>query len=277
MDFFDHSVTDYPLEGKHQGIECKKCHKRRFTDPINFTSCSNCHADYHKGEFVKNGQSPDCVECHSLEHGFDYSLFTVEKHQKTDFPLEGAHLATPCFACHVSEQEDRWTFHNKGTACVDCHEDIHEGLISSKYYPKNNCKKCHSNDAWAQVNFDHNQTGWPLDGRHAELSCRDCHFEISTNNELINQQFNTLETTCVSCHENVHGDTFAIDGVTDCTRCHITESWYPQNFDHNTTAFPLEGRHAELACSACHEVLDEHGSIVVVYKLGKTQCIDCHQ
>ncbi|MGB5556015.1 MAG: hypothetical protein WBM83_15270, partial [Flavobacteriaceae bacterium] len=94
MDFFDHTKTDYPLEGKHVQVDCKECHKKRFTTPIDFSACNNCHSDYHRGEFKEKGVLPDCVECHSLEQGFDYSLYTLEQHQDTKFPLEGAHTAT---------------------------------------------------------------------------------------------------------------------------------------------------------------------------------------
>ncbi len=78
MDFFDHTVTDYPLEGKHMEVNCRQCHKKSYSDPINFTACNNCHTDYHKGEFTENNMTQDCKACHSLEKGFDYSLYTLE-------------------------------------------------------------------------------------------------------------------------------------------------------------------------------------------------------
>ena len=277
MDFFDHSKTDYALEGKHTEVDCRQCHKKRFTTPIDFSACSNCHDDYHRGEFKEAGVSPDCVECHSLEKGFDYSLYTLEEHQATEFPLEGAHNATPCFACHVSETDARWSFRNMGNACADCHQDIHEGYINPKYYPGDDCTACHRNEAWSAVDFDHSKTAWALDGKHAEVACSACHFiEISGKKPYREQKFANLDTDCRGCHENVHGETFAIEGVTDCTRCHVTESWFPKRFDHNSTNFPLEGKHAEIECSACHEVAAAGGETEVIYKLGKFRCIDCH-
>ncbi|MEQ8219356.1 MAG: cytochrome c3 family protein [Arenibacter sp.] len=277
MDFFDHSVTDYPLEGKHVEVDCKQCHKKRFTAPIDFAACTNCHSDYHKGEFKENGVSPDCVQCHSLEKGFDYSLYTLEEHQQTEFPLEGAHTATPCFACHVSEKDKKWTFRNLGETCVDCHQDIHQGYISEKYYPKDDCKACHANDAWTSVDFDHNKTDWPLTGKHKEVDCRACHFkEIDQNKGPSEQKFVGLDNECLACHENIHDETFAENGVTDCKRCHITTSWFPETFDHDLTDFPLEGQHAKIQCSACHEVASASGEIEVIYKIQKFRCIDCH-
>lgn len=276
MDFFDHSITDYPLTGKHLEVNCMECHIERFSTPIDFTSCSSCHDDYHQGEFAVNGISPDCLECHTLEQGFDYSLFTLERHQETAFSLDGAHIATPCYACHISEEDDRWRFRNIGSKCVDCHNDFHQGFISSVYYPNQDCTTCHNSDTWGVVTFDHNRTNWPLEGRHIDVACSQCHFELAGNNEVISQNFTNLEISCNACHDNVHGDAFVVNGVTQCDRCHVSTNWMPERFDHNLTAFPLEGRHTEISCTSCHEIIDENGEKTVLYKLNKFECIDCH-
>jgi hypothetical protein len=277
MDFFDHSVTDYPLEGKHVGIDCKECHTQRFSTPIDFSQCQNCHEDYHLGQFSENAVTPDCVTCHSLNEGFDYSLYTLEQHQETVFPLEGAHLATPCFACHLDEEEDQWNFRSIGQVCVDCHDDLHEGYIPASYYPEDDCTKCHGSETWDEVRFDHSQTDWNLEGKHQTVACSACHFDENpdTTGEIL-QQFVDLSSDCVSCHENVHGDDFAENGVTDCTRCHTAERWMPDKFNHDTTNFPLEGAHAQIDCAACHDTLNSEGVAETVYKLGKFQCVDCH-
>ncbi|WP_203296586.1 cytochrome c3 family protein [Luteirhabdus pelagi] len=276
MDFFDHSTTDYPLEGQHVGVDCRECHAERFSNPIDFSACMNCHEDYHNGEFAENGVSPDCKECHSLEKGFEYTLFTLEDHQKSDFPLEGAHIATPCFACHVDEGEERWSFANLGNDCIDCHTDFHEGYLASEFYPQQDCEACHISDTWAAVSFDHTRTDWPLTGAHQTVNCRECHFEIDNEKTVISQNFSNLNTDCTTCHENVHGDDFAVNGVTDCMRCHVTNSWMPEKFDHSNTRFPLEGKHASLTCNACHAIESATGETEIVYQLNKLECTDCH-
>jgi len=278
MDFFDHTITDYPLEGKHLEVDCKQCHTGRYSESIDFSACKNCHEDYHNEEFADNGISPDCLECHSLQEGFGYSLYTLEQHQESTFPLEGAHVATPCYACHVSEDDQRYTFRNLGSECIDCHQDIHEGYINQSFYPEDDCRSCHINDSWSEVTFDHSQTNWTLDGRHLEVNCRECHFIENTDNKGDTiQEFAKLDTNCIACHENVHNDSFAIDGITDCLRCHVTSSWIPENFDHGSTKFALEGKHKEIDCRACHTSSLENGKTIVLYKLNKFQCIDCHQ
>ncbi|HRD54366.1 MAG TPA: hypothetical protein PKY96_17130 [Flavobacteriales bacterium] len=195
MDRFDHAVTDFPLQGKHVGVDCKQCHKGPYTEPIAFDACMRCHEDYHKGEFARDGTSPDCLECHSLADGFEVSIYSIEQHKKTAFPLEGAHLATPCFACHMKEPP-KWAFRNIGNTCTDC-------------------------------------------------------------------------------HENVHGDDFKNDGVTDCNRCHVADNWFPSRFDHDFTAFPLVGEHAKVDCRECHKPLA--GSRLPSYRIEKFSCADCHK
>lgn len=275
MDFFDHSVTDYPLEGQHIGVECKSCHAERLTQSIDYSACRNCHDDYHNGEFLDSGISPDCIECHTLEEKFSYTTYGFEEHNSSAFPLEGAHIATPCFACHVDE--NHWSFRSIGESCVDCHSDIHETQIDTKYYPKQDCTNCHNNDQWADVSFDHQLTNWPLTGEHKNVDCRSCHFENQENSNNFNQNFSDLSQECVQCHTNIHGDQFEIEHKTDCNRCHDTESWYPNNFNHNNTGFPLDGKHAEIDCVECHKNSTQlEGEPAINYKIERYECVDCH-
>ena len=273
MDFFDHSLTDFALEGKHIGVDCKECHSSKYTDPIDFSACKNCHEDYHNGDFVENGFSPDCNECHSLEKGFDYTLFTLEKHQETDFPLEGAHLATPCFACHMNEEH--WSFKDMGERCVDCHDNIHKDFIDEKYFPNQDCQACHVTDNWTSIDFDHKETEWLLEGEHAKQDCRACHSENPEASFTKTQKFKNILNECFSCHEDVHEAQFAENDITDCSRCHNSTAFVPSIFNHDETKFPLDGQHADLECKACHKA--ENGVEVVLYKIEKFECIDCHQ
>lgn len=279
LEFFDHNLTDFPLEGLHKKVDCKKCHDSgKYTEKIEFKSCNNCHDDYHQGEFTTDNNTPDCKTCHSVKQGFDTSLFTLEEHQKTEFPLNGAHAATPCFACHLDEKDnDRWTFKNKETACVTCHNDIHKNYISSQFYPDKKCETCHSNDAWSDVNFDHSKTDWPLEGKHLETDCRNCHFSKADSDNKTIQKFANLDTNCSTCHQDNHNNQFAINGVTDCTKCHVSKNWIPEKFDHSTTNFRLDGRHAEVACNKCHKALNNTEKRSFNYKIEKFACIDCHR
>ncbi len=274
---FDHNLTGYPLEGRHISVECKECHTSGdFTKPMKYGLCRDCHDDYHNGEFAEAGVNPDCKQCHTLEQPFDYTIYGLEEHLVSNFPLDGSHIATPCFACHVSEE--KWSFRNIGSACIDCHDDIHDGMMDAKFYEQKNCTACHNTVAWSEVTFDHNTTDWALEGRHSELACRSCHFSDLPSLYVSTQRFNTLTGACNECHENVHGTQFGEEGTVTCTKCHTTsEVWNVANFNHDETLFPLVGEHAKVDCKACHQpILQEDGSEFVEYKLKKFECVDCH-
>ena len=195
MNGFDHSVTDFPLEGLHANTDCIKCHSDGYSNEIEFTSCTTCHEDFHEGQFLKKGTSPDCKECHTVVKGFEESYYSLERHQTTVFPLEGAHVATPCYACHVSEE--KWTFRDVGQKCTDCHQDEHRSQFDVNGIT--NCQSCHINDSWAPTKFNHDSTAFPLDGKHAKVECKECHLpKIVGKNDFIEYKTNKLK--CIDCH-----------------------------------------------------------------------------
>jgi hypothetical protein len=271
---FDHDKTAFKLVGKHQQVDCKKCHKTQFmTDPVKHDRCSDCHTDYHKGEFAHNGVSPDCNECHT-NNSFEETKFSIERHNKLKFKLEGAHMATPCMACH--KKQDHWTFKQTPTRCVDCHANVHKGFIDDKFMANNDCSACHSVRNWTAVKFDHNRTKFPLDGAHARITCAACHYAKNAMG-VKEQKFNTLSTDCQSCHKDNHHGQFEVNGKTDCSRCHGTDKWTASRFDHNTSRFKLEGKHANVKCEQCHkEITDSKGNKYVQYKFKSIACATCH-
>jgi hypothetical protein len=269
---FDHSKTGYILEGKHIVVNCKACHKTSYTDPLNHTLCSDCHTDYHQKQFAKNGSSPDCSACHSVK-GFTPSFYTLEQHNQGTFPLQGAHLAVPCFECH--KKEATWSFRGIGINCNNCHTDIHKALISAKYYSESNCATCHTNDTWNGVHFDHSTTRYMLSGSHAQVGCRLCHFR-KDNEGRERQQFAGLTQNCPDCHEDIHQKQFEEKGTTDCMRCHVSGFWKISNFDHNTTTFKLDGEHAKVNCSGCHKNITNGQITYILYKIKEAKCESCH-
>lgn len=269
---FNHGKTDYPLEGRHINVECKLCHKQSLTAKLKFSLCSDCHKDEHKGQFQKPGVSSDCKDCHSLE-GFKTSLYTVERHNKGDFKLDGAHLATPCLACHKKETD--WVFRGLKKSCVDCHENIHKNAIDAKYFGNQNCEKCHSTDVWTKVNFDHNSTDFKLTGKHAVVTCRQCHFKPGTDGTPV-QKFAALNDRCLDCHNDVHNNQFDTKDNRSCTRCHDFEKWKPARINHDNTRFKLDGRHKDVACAKCHKEISDGKVRYIQYKFENIKCSSCH-
>lgn len=272
---FNHSLTGYELEGRHVEVNCVECHGEVLTDPLPHETCVSCHEDYHEGVFTSEAPPgiEDCASCHTVE-GFDITLYDFERHQETAFPLDGAHMATPCFACHLNEDSGEWEFRNIGQACVDCHENIHLEEIPGTYFPEENCTVCHVTDDWKSSQFDHNQTAFVLEGVHLSTACIDCHFDEESNARV----FTGLDANCFSCHEDQHYEQFAdASGQTDCASCHGFENWDAVNFSHDNSAFPLDGKHQDVACEECHQPIEQNGAIYIQYKFKSFECIDCHK
>ncbi|MFZ4474222.1 MAG: cytochrome c3 family protein [Saprospiraceae bacterium] len=272
LDKFDHNRTAFVLKGKHESVDCKKCHKTAsMTDPVPHNTCATCHTDYHEGQFSAHLIVPDCAACHT-ESGFSESNFSQEQHAKTKFPLDGAHIATPCFACH--KQEAKWKFVGLGVRCVDCHKDIHNGQIAAQWYPDKACEQCHVTSSWRESHFDHKKTAFVLKGAHEKQDCRACHKPDAT---YPHGQFAGLPATCSHCHAEVHNRQFEVKGATNCARCHGNESWDIAKFNHDKTNFKLEGKHATVDCAGCHKPVTEKEITFVQYKYKSFECVVCHQ
>jgi hypothetical protein len=270
---FDHDKTAYPLKGKHQAVECRVCHKGDLTDKLAHNACMDCHKDQHNGDFAKKKQIyPDCASCHTV-NGFTPSGYTIEQHNKTNFKLEKAHLAQPCFACHKPENK-KWTFSNLSTACTSCHKDIHAGFIDPKFYGKESCSSCHTIETWKKVTFDHKLTSYPLVGGHVKTECSKCHMNTKTNPST--QVFKGLSKQCNVCHQDVHGKQFDKNGITDCAKCHSPNTWKMTNFNHDKTNYKLTGDHINVACNKCHKAFVNGDKKIKSFKIAKYECIDCH-
>ncbi len=269
---FDHSRTSYPLEGKHRLVECTSCHKTGYATNLKYGRCMDCHTDYHKKQFVKKEQTPDCSECHSIQ-GFERSGFTIEMHNETPFKLTGAHLASPCFTCH--KKNDQWSFRNIGIKCNDCHENIHESVLDAKYDPEPKCVNCHNSNRWSEMAFDHSKTGYILEGAHLRQTCKSCHFKPGDQG-LVLQRFSRLSSNCTECHKDPHQNQFETSTGNSCLRCHDYFDWSAGMFNHNTTKFPLDGKHQNVACVKCHPMVVTGQVTFTQYKLNSFTCESCH-
>jgi hypothetical protein len=269
---FDHSKTDFKLVDKHLTVSCQACHKTKFTDPLKHDRCVDCHTDYHKKQFVKNGIAPDCSQCHDVK-GFKLFSYTIEQHKTGTFPLQGAHEATSCIDCHRKQTE--WNFKGIGINCKDCHKDIHQTIIQPKYYPEANCKICHSENRWSDITFNHSITDFNLTGAHVRQECRTCHFKKDSDGN-VKQKFSGLAKSCTECHIDNHFKQFEKNGITNCIECHDTENWKASKFNHNNTAFKLDGKHVNVACAKCHKPQQDGSNFYVKYKLKEFRCESCH-
>lgn len=199
---FDHNKTEFPLIGKHASVECERCHKEsRKTQKLAFARCQDCHADFHRGEFAKRADGGRCESCHN-EFGFSPALYSVADHKATKFPLEGAHLAQPCMACHgtVDEAgEALWRFRIDGSRCTKCHNDIHNGQFSAGK-PNKRCEDCHNVNAWHELAFDHDRdSSYRLEGEHRTVPCSGCHKPVVVKGVRF-VRYKPIDPSCANCH-----------------------------------------------------------------------------
>jgi hypothetical protein len=278
---FDHDRTRYPLRGRHAAVECRQCHTNASTGKkLKFARCMDCHSDFHRGDFAARPQAGACEECHTVQ-GFSPALFTLDLHERTDYPLQGAHRAIPCGECHRSLQanEIHYRFKFANTDCRQCHRDPHKGQLD-KFLTTDGCESCHTVQTWSESKFDHSQTDFALTGRHKMVACTGCHFE-DAGAETRKVAFVKLQQNCESCHRDIHGGQFimADQSGTACDRCHTTDNWQPSRFEHSRDSrFVLDGAHARIACVACHKdkVKLDDDMLMVRYKPLDTACVSCH-
>ena len=280
---FDHDNTAYPLRGKHIDVECKLCHTSGvMTDPLSFAKCTDCHKDEHRGQFAGRSDGGTCETCHSVET-FIPANYGFQQHQQSDYPLTGSHFAVPCNLCHAQVmQDDQGSYAQfawQQTTCQTCHEDIHQGQLNI-WVDKGGCEYCHNTDTWNRTSLDHSLARFPLEGKHREILCLECHRIEQEGEQVV--WMKPLEMTCAGCHDNIHGDQFVRHDLgetdTECSRCHQPTGWKELAFDHNRDSrFMLDGAHIKVECNQCHKpVKRSDGSEMVVYKPLGMECSDCH-
>jgi hypothetical protein len=139
--------------------------------------------------------------------------------------------------------------HTLYPGCFRCHEGNHvsrEGKVLGK-----NCQLCHTiigqetsiprpTEVAAAEKFDH---PWPLLGKHAQLSCNQCHW-----------RGRGLTAECTTCHTRPAGAPMA---ALPCSTCHLKEQQVkplaPCASCHASRAeLHLRATHAAADCTVCH-------------------------
>jgi len=207
-----------------------------------------------------------CLSCHSPEKGVDPAL---------------------CFRCHTA-LSDRVA--------------AGQGLHARADYVA--CERCHPEHGgrdfvlvdWpgGRDTFDHARTGYALEGKHAGLACGKCHKPEAVSQAVRKREpdlvpsrtFLGLATGCVDCHLDPHRGSMK---AASCTECHTQTSWKVEGgFDHSKTRYPLEGRHARVACLDCHKqpqpatVTTASGTSTLIFDQfrsadGHPACSACHR
>jgi len=169
--------------------------------------------------------------------------------------IEGhAEAEAECSSCHL-----RFNRAEQNNLCVSCHEDVGADLSSKTgFHGKfaevsgSRCASCHTDHEGRnadivildETTFDHLLTDFELLGLHVDVTCGDCHQE--------DEKHRNAPQDCNSCHldDDIHNGSLG----TECANCHNEADWLEISFDHDTTDYPLLGKHEEASCRDCHEI-----------------------
>jgi hypothetical protein len=254
---FDHDKTKLALTGQHALLNCRECHPTLVFSAAK-ANCNECHTDMHQGSV-----GLDCARCHTSASWLVSNI--TEIHQRSRFPLLGAHRTADCYTCHKSENMIR--FDVLGINCIDCHRENYMSTTNPNHTEagfSQDCSVCHPVNAfqWTGAGFNHNF--FPLVDGHSTVQCSACH---TTGN------YADAKPECFSCHQQDYLATTnpnhtAASFPTACQTCHtLAPGWKPAKFDHSS--FPLTFGHANVACADCHK----NGN----YNSTSTDCYSCHQ
>jgi hypothetical protein len=282
----EHATTGFPLIVPHDKVACASCHVPAGKDTrfkIKFALCIDCHRDEHAGQFAGAPWNNKCEKCHSGAT-FKTTSYTLPMHQKSNFPLNGSHMAVACIECHKPSGGTKVIpYHFSQLGCTTCHEDVHHGQFADRMSAPGaagrqpGCEVCHSTREWKDLTkFNHDSTRFPLLGSHRGVGCAECH--RPPNLELTMAHVNFIKTPekCGECHENPHADQFG-ERAQRCESCHNSIKWRPSLFDHEATGFALKGGHENVACSECHTLKKPvNGIEVLYYKPTPKTCEACH-
>jgi predicted CXXCH cytochrome family protein len=283
---FDHSKTKFPLNGKHEGLACDKCHVNSdFKKPIEHEKCMDCHKDQHKGQFVSRADHGECGSCHT-DAGWKPTTFTETSHQSTKYPLAGKHQGLDCAKCHTPAGLDT-NYHPASQACSDCHKDAHaQQFVSAPHF--NRCEDCHKVEGFHPSTFtlkQHQSSSFALKGAHAAVACQDCHRKEDAPAGA-DRRYHFGNSACEACHQDPHQAQFPKlmtvglkQGQSVCEACHSLKSWHDlKSFDHGNTTFALMGRHQVLACVDCHRPVATAARYrTIPFQPAPERCVGCHE
>ncbi len=276
MNNFDHDLTEFPLKGRHDSLDCARCHSRTNRQGLRIflgeaDTCGECHKDDQPHDFVRQDKL-DCGRCHNesvwkpARRNMD---FDHNNPKDADMPILGSHEQVACGKCHPKSR-----FNLKFSDPADC-ENCHKSPHDNHLFGTKDCRTCHTPQfrSLKGHRFDHSrETRFSLTGGHSKAGCYDCHTDA--------QGQDPPERACETCHadDNRHGDRFnAFGDPPKCDVCHpASRKWSPDIFDHNDrTQFPLTGKHLQATCRQCHR--GSNAADFERFDPKTVGCMGCHQ
>jgi len=293
-------ISPGPLAKAHATLEgstnCVQCHGLK-KEPMS-QRCLACHKEVawliqqNRGPHAATRNVPhkECASCHPDHAGADFALIDWGKdgsarfdHQRAGWVLDGKHRTAKCTVCHTAAFRHSnaatlsprvngagWMGLEQG--CIACHErdDVHKASLGRS------CDRCHDAADWKKpVRFDHEQSSYPLTGKHAGVACDNCHKAATLNlrpdarGRIIGRYKPLPAEQCSACHADPHKRRLSAR----CSSCHSTRDFKEidrKEFDHAATRYPLAGRHRAVSCEGCH------GLNMARKTPAFARCADCH-
>ncbi len=298
---FRHEQTGFRLQQAHAQAKCLSCHKSLEFSRVP-TSCADCHRDPHQAAL-----GFDCQTCHTPTSWTNQRSMR-DAHERTRFPLLGAHARLDCTACHRRSSNAgptgelssavRAEFAGTPTDCLACHLPDYQAARDPNHVSagfSRRCTDCHgvASQRWTDVSAFPHPASFPLTGAHTAVSCSSCH----------TSGFAGTPTQCIACHRDDYDRASNPDHRSSgfplsCEQCHTTSAWTPASFDHDRF-FPIEsgahrrgvwtscqtchtnpGNFRAFDCTVCHEhrrsEMDDEHDDVRGYVYSSPACYSCH-
>lgn len=201
------------LTGAHRALTCDQCHvNHRYQGTP--ADCVGCHQrDYDQTtqpNHVQVGFLTQCATCHATT-----SWTAPYDHNRSRFPLTGAHRSIACAQCHGDG-----VYTGKPTTCAPCHQPDYDRTTNPRHtatsFPVAICNTCHTTTAWRPSPWAHPAT---IPKNHQGATCIDCH-----TNDADYKVFSCFTSGCHVASQ-VDGHHRGVSGYVSgssiaCYRCH---------------------------------------------------------
>jgi hypothetical protein len=245
-------------------VACATCHVEPTTRAA--VSCTQCHAHgeevlaaTHTGVNGYAWTESGCLFCHP-----NGEPTGVVDHPQFPIANGAVHAGIACTDCHASRTDPTQV------RCAGCHtladtEPVHRGMPSWRF-DSAACRTCHPQAEPVGL-FDH-EAFFPLrapsgNGRHAALTCRDCHADPTRRTEV----------ACTTCHLTAPGEAIDVHGDARLTPLHAGVTGFTFSSTSCVTCHP-DGT-ADNAVFA-HPQFPIGAGAVHEVRAGGAQCADCH-